>query len=379
MKKILLSILTLVLLNSMILANATLDSTNKNDILNNNVEFIEINKYNIQESIFTANFNNNSPPSTPTTPNGPTNGETWVYYLYQTSAIDPDGDSIRYGWDCCNDSVVDFWTQFYPSGATCNVYFRFLDPGVYDLSVVAMDNHGAMSNFSGILTVTIIEGNDEPNKPFTPVGPSNGVVFETYAFSTKTTDPDNDLISYGWDWDGDLEIDEYTGFLQSGETCQSTHMYDQPGTYNIRVMAVDLDGAESEFSNPLNIVITEENQPPNKPTRPSGPTSGKIGVSLSYESTAIDPDGDQIYYQFDWDDGNISEWQGPYNSGDTIAMSHIWDKQGSYQIKVRAKDIHDQTSTWSEPLAITLPKNKIIDNNLFERILLRFPILQLLI
>ncbi|GAG87737.1 unnamed protein product [marine sediment metagenome] len=46
-----------------------------------------------------------------------------------------------------------------------------------------------------------------------------------------------------------------------------------------------------------------DNLPPDKPDKPSGESSGKPGVSYVYSSSAIDPDGDQIYYKFDWGDG----------------------------------------------------------------------------
>jgi len=81
-------------------------------------------------------------------------------------------------------------------------------------------------------------------------------------------------------------------------------------------------------------------------------------VSYSYTSSAIDPNGDRIYYQFDWDDGSKSEWFGPYLSGQSISVSHIWNNKGSFQIKIKAKDVNGEEGVWSDPLAISLPKIK---------------------
>lgn len=100
----------------------------------------------------------------------------------------------------------------------------------------------------------------------------------------------------------------------------------------------------------------EANNPPNKPATPSGPTSGKAGTSYTYFSSAIDPDGDQIYLLFDWNDGTDSGWLGPYNSGDLVSASHIWSAQGTYAIKVKAKDELGKLSIWSDPLPISMPK-----------------------
>jgi len=112
------------------------------------------------------------------------------------------------------------------------------------------------------------------------------------------------------------------------------------------------------------------NTPPITPSKPSGPKSGKAGTSYSYSSSTTDPDGDQIWYKWDWGD-ETSGWDGPYDSGDTATASHVWDERGDYNIKVKAKDVHDEESPWSNQLAITMPKNKII--NPFGRILENHP------
>ena len=112
----------------------------------------------------------------------------------------------------------------------------------------------------------------------------------------------------------------------------------------------------------LNYFVVEcpkkENKPPNKPNKPSGPTSGKAGTSYTYSTSTTDPDGDQVYYWFDWGDGTNSGWLGPYNSGQTVSASHTWSEKGSYNIKVKAKDTNDAESDWSDPLPITMPKSK---------------------
>ena len=103
---------------------------------------------------------------------------------------------------------------------------------------------------------------------------------------------------------------------------------------------------------------------PNKPAKPSGTTSGKTGEEYTYSSSTTDPDGDQVWYKWDWGD-EISGWDEPYHSGDTATVSHIWDEKGSYEIKVKAKDVHGKESLWSDPLPITMPKNKPYINRPF--------------
>lgn len=38
--------------------------------------------------------------------------------------------------------------------------------------------------------------------------------------------------------------------------------------------------------------------------------------------STTDPDGDQLYYLFDWDAGSDSGWVGPKNSGETASRLH---------------------------------------------------------
>ena len=125
------------------------------------------------------------------------------------------------------------------------------------------------------------------------------------------------------------------------------------------------------------------NNPPNKPARPSGPSAGLILESFSYSSSTTDPEGDEIYYLFDWGDGTNSGWLGPYNSGQTVIDSHMWVFKGSYNIKVQARDEHGAVSVWSESLSIRMPKNKQSVKPLIIKILQwlidRFPLLEQII
>ena len=103
------------------------------------------------------------------------------------------------------------------------------------------------------------------------------------------------------------------------------------------------------------------NHPPEKPAKPSGPANGEAGAIYTYTSSVSDPEQNQVYYLFDWDDGSDSGWIGPYNSGNDGSVSHSWNEQGDYEIKVKAKDTNDIESEWSDPLPISMPKNKVAD------------------
>jgi outer membrane protein assembly factor BamB len=121
-------------------------------------------------------------------------------------------------------------------------------------------------------------------------------------------------------------------------------------------------------------------QPPEKPNKPSGLTKGKAGIEYTYTSSTTDPDGDQVYYLWDWGDGNNSGWLGPYNSGVTINTTYKWTVKGSYSIKAKVKDVYGLESPWSDPLPVTMPYTykPILQflELLFQRFPNAFPILQ---
>ena len=105
--------------------------------------------------------------------------------------------------------------------------------------------------------------------------------------------------------------------------------------------------------------IVESKNGPIKPTTPTGPINGKIGEEYNYTTSTVDVDGDIVYYYWSWGDGSNSGWIGPYNSGEEITTSHKWEKRGDYSIKVKAKDEEGYESPWSDPLIISMPKNKL--------------------
>jgi outer membrane protein assembly factor BamB len=128
--------------------------------------------------------------------------------------------------------------------------------------------------------------------------------------------------------------------------------------YRITVTSHLLDD-ENLDNNVLSMdVMTSINNFPFKPTTPVGPNEGRYNNDYTYTTSAIDQDDDPLYYVWDWDDGTNSSWQGPYSSGDTVSATHTWLKQGNYDIRVKAKDIHNQESPWSDPLSVTMPKER---------------------
>ena len=125
-----------------------------------------------------------------------------------------------------------------------------------------------------------------------------------------------------------------------------------------------IDGIEEIFGQTwwyspiIHVTVVAPNDPPEKPDTPDGPTRGSPGKTYLYSTSTVDPDGDKVYYMWDWGDGNYSSWLGPFVSGETATASYSWSEKGTYSIRVKAKDIFDEESDWSDPLSVSMPKNQ---------------------
>jgi hypothetical protein len=127
------------------------------------------------------------------------------------------------------------------------------------------------------------------------------------------------------------------------------------------------------------IHITVPGSPPEQPSKPSGTARGKPGTEYTFTTRAVDPDNQQVFYKWSWGDGIESDWLGPFDSGVTASASHTWSEDGKCSIKVKAKDIQNQESDWSEPASINIPRYQQSINPILSKILDKFPIINRLI
>ncbi len=200
-----------------------------------------------------------------------------------------------------------------------------------------------------------IPQNLPPYPPSNPYPEDNATNISTDVTLTwDCSDPDGDAITY------DIYFGDSSPPPQVEKNI-SQNSYN-PGklqsntTYYWRIVALDNHGHASYGEIWKFTTSSLQNHPPEKPSKPVGPTSGMVNQSYTYSSFTTDLDNDEIYYLFDWGDGNNSGWIGPYKSGEKCSASHIWKSMGNYIIRVKAKDVHGEESEWSDGLPISMPK-----------------------
>jgi hypothetical protein len=164
---------------------------------------------------------------------------------------------------------------------------------------------------------------------------------------------------------------------QSGTTYDPGTMNYQT-TYYWKIVAWDDQGNTAEGPVWHFTTSTNPNTPPNPPEI-SGQAKVKPGITYKYTITATDPDSDMVYGYIAWGDDTITDWVGPYNSGEAFFVDHAWGVKGTYIVKVKAKDEHGAESDWAT-LNVKVPTNLSFTNPFlhwfFEQFPNAFPILR---
>jgi PKD repeat protein len=126
----------------------------------------------------------------------------------------------------------------------------------------------------------------------------------------RSIDVDGEIVAYEWDF----------GDGQTGEGENTTHLYDETGTYNLTLTVTDDDGLVD--SKVTRVTINEIDENPLLPDA-GGEYFGNAGVPVQFNGTGSSPqDGTIESYEWDFGDGQ------PRGTGPT--PSHTYNFRGQY-------------------------------------------------
>ena len=272
------------------------------------------------------------------------------------AATDPDdGDTLTYtlgGTDVAHFGIVGTSGQLQAKSA--------LDKETKDSYTVTVsvrdskaDDGTANSDDDDTITVniTVTDENDPPQFSAASVTrsvPENTGAGENIGGPVTATDGDNDTLTYSLDTaDATLfDIDRNSGQIKT----KTGVNYDHEATprYLITVTADDSNGSTATIDVTIN--VTDVNEPPLKPGKPTVSRTPNNGVSVTW--TAPDNTGRPAitHYQYQYKKDTEPDWSGATftTSGPTASVTIVTlDAGTSYDVEVRA--INDEgPGPWSD-------------------------------
>ena len=248
-------------------------------------------------------------------------------------SIDPDGSTLTYAWDFDADGQID--------ATTVSASHAFAESGEMPVSLTVTDAEGNTDTLA--LTVLVAgdasaasSGTFQPpiaGFEFAPLAPEVG---EPVTFDGSVSfDFDGEIVSYGWDFDQDGQIDATEAVV--------VFAFDVAGDYTVSLTVTDSSGSTDTvaYSVPVSALgptPAQTLQPPiaDFSYAPAGP---ETGAPVSFDGTlSFDFDGTITAYAWDFDaDGQI-------DSFDAIAY-HTFTTPGAYPVRLTVTDNGGNTDT----------------------------------
>jgi hypothetical protein len=193
----------------------------------------------------------------PSTPNGPTVGFVGIDYEYTIVTMNPDS-LWMFDW---GDGTNTSWLRLEENKTSIVQTHHWSHPGDYQLHVKYMGETAPYGIWSDALLVEMrnVSSQDFPGVPKIQTAKILGIAGQTYTYSALCTDPNDQAVSYRFDFDNE-NLSSWTSFVPSDTSSYVVFSWPQPGTYHVRVQARNKYGLESEWSYPIEVTIKDASE-----------------------------------------------------------------------------------------------------------------------
>ena len=125
-------------------------------------------------------------------------------------------------------------------------------------------------------------------------------------------------------------------------------------TYYFVVTAYNAANNESGYSNQVSYSVPAANGAPATPATPTGASAALVNASITFSTSATDPNGDSLQYRYDWGGGVLSSWG-------AASQSRSWAAAGQYAVKAQARDSLLAESAWSSAKTVIISSLPPVD------------------
>lgn len=219
-----------------------------------------------------------------------------------------------------------------------NINHTYEKPGKYEVTLTITDESGEQQKTSVEIEVS---GTKSAPEAVITTNPSldaksqslKGALPLVVNFDgTKSTDKDNNIVDYAWDFESDGENDNFGSKVQ--------HSFEKPGEYIVTLTVRDADDQASESS--VTIIVEElDTQAVIKAT----PEAGPIPLTVQFDgSESQTSDGTKIVnYEWDFGDGTDVIPTG-------ANVSHKYEKIGTYTVTLKVFSESGETATTTKQI-----------------------------
>ncbi len=253
------------------------------------------------------------------------------YYLNQQllflgeKSTSPNGAVTKYQWDFGDGS---------PKSNTRTANHTYQKIGTYEVILTVTDEAGKVGSATQKINITIAELPPTAIITSTPEMDSKekaiiGTMPFTVSFdASQSTDPNNNIVEYQWDFNGDGKPD--------ANGMNTSYIFKESGNYNVTLTAIDSAGKQSSS----NILVKVEAQ--GLVARLTADIlEGNSPLTVTFDASSSSYDQGQIV-SYEWDFGD-----GKPKRIDASKVAYKYNNIGTFTATVTAKASDGKTSTTS--------------------------------
>lgn len=244
-------------------------------------------------------------------PNSPSTDNTITFTSHCTDPNHDHNQHLNYSWD-----FGDGNTSYEE-----NLTYSYANNGTYNVTLHVTNQYGQWNHTSQTILVTNVAPNISIN-----ISPTIGIVNETIFFNLDATDEDGEITTYTWTF----------GDGTKNHTKNTTHLYNESGSFTITINATDDDG---EYTNISTTIVVTHKPSVNFTCSTNSPSTID---TITFTDTSTD-DGSITTYNWSFGDGSYSTGQTP---------THSYDDDGTYNVTLMVIDNHGASNQTNKSITV---------------------------